>query len=650
MNDPFGKVREASGRGGEVLGAPDFLDRDKQLELALEQIAALHKEVARLLRVASTAVHESREAVAAATQVAHGVARTGPAKADRRSSARKRRKDGTLSFVRYLRTRAWIEFRSSRAARTEAFKALEALERRVDRPDPTSPFAGDMPIREFLRTADYDRGHVLARALLPNHGRNPRFLQLLQKVETARGSVSVVLAVARALNGSSRPTRAAVRRIEGRLREISGWYPRLPGQVDPVDPVDESTVLHLVKESRPYLSNGFTSRSHRNFIAELGAGLRPIVLTEPGFPRCVGAEEVSPTELVDGIEHRRIDSPAFTAEMPFDTYLQVFAQEALRVVQEVRPAVLHASSGRRGYETALVALALAEKTGLPFVYEVRSFFESLWTADTQWEEKGETFLRRTAVEQMCLDRADVVLTLGDAMRDELVRRGADPAKIRLIPNGVDLGAFPRGQEHAGLATELGIGDRPTFGYVSNLDHPRESQETLVRTAAELTKRGLDVRCVLVGGGARTGIVERLARELGVRDRVVLTGPVDHTEIARYYALIDVFVVPRIDERAARFVTPLKPFEAMALARPLVVSDLPALREIAEPPSRGLTFAPGDHVALADVIAGLFADPKRAAEIGEAGYRWVRQERQWTMNGKRYADAFTAARERHQRAR
>ena len=242
-----------------------------------------------------------------------------------------------------------------------------------------------------------------------------------------------------------------------------------------------------------------------------------------------------------------------------------------------------------------------------------------------------------------MHRADLVLTLSHSMRDELVKRGADPAKIRIVPNGVDLTDFKRMPRPTDLADFLGIGNVPTFGYVSNLDHHRESQETLVRATAELADRGRDVRCVLVGGGPRLKLMRTLAAKLGVTDKVVLTGPVNHANVAAYYALIDLFVVPRIDERAARFVTPLKPFEAMALAKPIIVSDLPALREVAAPPTRGLTFPPGDHVALADRLEELLDAPERAAALGQAGLDWVTNERQWSMNGARYVDAFAAAR-------
>lgn len=638
MTDPFEAVREAAARGDEVDGAPDFLPVADQLRIALRHLDTLHGELGRAVSGAAASTEAAAEAIGAAAAIVAGRV-PGPGRRERLSSARRRRAGGTLSTAAYLRTVLWILTKSRRAARAQALEALRAGVTPV-----ASSWTGDRPIRDLMARGQHDDAYVLARALLAQHGSNPRFLSLFRQVQTKRGALTSVLATTRRIDRLTRTSPVAVRKLEGRVRELSGWYPRLPGPCVPVEPRDDRTVLHLVKESRPYLSSGFTSRSHRNFLAEAAAGLRPVVVTELGFPRSVGVPDAERVRDVDGIEHRVLEVGAGTAdEMPADIWLQEFAQAAYQEVLEVRPSVIHVSSGRRGYETALVGLALQEKTGLPLVYEVRSFFEANWTGEQRWEATGETFLRRLAVEKMCMDRADAVITIGEAMRDELVERGADPARLHIVPNGVDPDDFTPTERPVGLATRLGIDGLPTFGYVSNMDHYRESQETLLRAARVLADRGREFRCVLVGGGARAEMLTALADELDVADRVVFTGPVDHLDIPDYYGLIDVFVVPRVDERAARYVTPLKPFEAMALAKPVVVSDLPALSEIVAPPQRGLTFEAGDAEHLADVVSRLWDDPAEAARLGSTGLEWVRTARTWAMNGPRYVDIFDRAR-------
>ena len=645
--DHFLAVRTAAGESGTIEGAPDYMPVRDQLEVALDQISELHAELTRVVsggEAAESAAAEMRAVLDACLVLEFDPTARRRERLERLSE---RRTAGQVGFIDYWRKRWWIRFRSEAVDAADLAGRVQALRERASRltvpSAPVSKLVGDLPIRGLMADGRYDEAHVMARALLRRHRGNKRFVRLVRDLEVKRGSLTAVLALSRRLEALDKVSRYSLRQVEGRVRELSGWFPRVPGPFARFDAVDDRTVLHLVKESRPYLSNGFTSRSHRNFLAEVAAGLRPVVLTEPGFPRHNGIEAFAEVEIIDGIEHRRLDvGPDDARDVPCDMWLEQFAQRAYKQLLEVRPAVLHVSSGRRGYETALVALALKHKTGVPLVYEVRSFFEGLWTPESAHEETGEVFLRRLATEQMCMAAADMVLTLGTSMRDELIARGIPADKIRLVPNGVDVDSFsPRQRAHA-LAEQLGIGDAPTFGYVSNMDHHRESQDTLIHAVSSLRAAGSEARCVLVGGGPRLEELSALATSLGVSDRVVFTGPVDHTEITDYYSLIDIFVVPRIDERAARYVTPLKPFEAMALGKPVVASDLPALREIVDPPHRGHVFPPGDHAALARTLLSLFDDESERMRSGEAGLAWVQAERQWHMNGPRYREAFAEA--------
>jgi glycosyltransferase involved in cell wall biosynthesis len=178
-----------------------------------------------------------------------------------------------------------------------------------------------------------------------------------------------------------------------------------------------------------------------------------------------------------------------------------------------------------------------------------------------------------------------------------------------------------------------------IGYISNLDHPREGHETLIEATARLIEAGRDVACLIVGDGRRRQRLEALAASSGVADRVVFTGAVPHDEVPAMYALLDAFVVPRRDERAARLVTPLKPFEAMAMARPMIVADLPALTEIAPDGERSLTYPAEDAAALAAAVERLMDDTQLATRLGEAGRAWVIKERTWASNGPRWSSIY-----------
>ncbi|MEE2528798.1 glycosyltransferase family 4 protein [Pseudarthrobacter sp. J75] len=624
-----------SGDRMPVLSLNDWQDFSEEEihSAALAELERAHDELQRIARIHTELVEQIAAAVKSPSDVAK---ERDEAYARRIANAKDRHKAGKLGLLEYFRIRIWIATKSRKAdAPISPVASLAALDLRTL----TSEFLGYGPVKSNTAKSQYLRASIWALALEPSRRNDREFLDSCRKLAVAKGNISEVLDYTHKLEAlKTVKSHRAIRQVEGRLREISGWVPRIPGPVAPVNPVDPTTVLHLVKESRPYHSNGFTSRSHSNFRSELAAGLNPVVLTELGFPRSDGEVIFPEVETIDGIPHHRLDFGPNYVPAAIDQWLEDFAWAAYQKVKEIRPAVIHVGSGRRGYETALVGLALKNKTGLPLVYEVRSFFEGTWTGETAVEDKSEIFARRMAVEEMCMRKADHVLTIGEAMKAEIISRGIPADKVSVVPNGVDLEKFDPLVDVSDLRATYGINGF-TFGYVSNMDHHREAQETLIDVAKILKGRGRQFQCVLVGSGRRLGFLQEYAAKCGVSDSVIFTGSVDHNQVSGHYALIDAFVVPRIHERASKFVTPLKPYEAMAMRRPVIGSDLPALREILAPPTRGLIYEPGNLEKLADAIEFLAESPAECARLSETACAWLKATRQWSMNGPIYADVF-----------
>ena len=262
--------------------------------------------------------------------------------------------------------------------------------------------------------------------------------------------------------------------------------------------------------------------------------------------------------------HHRLCPGCATADLGPEAILERTAAAAVEIAERERPALIQAASGHRGYELALVALALRQHLRRPVVYEVRGFLEATWTADAELADAAELTRRRLATEARVMASVDGITTLSEAMRDELVARGAAPDRIAVMPNGIDPDAMVPGSRDPGLVARYRLTGRWVFGYVSNMDHPREGQEQLIDAAVRMVRAGRAVTCLLVGDGTRRAALEARARAAGVPEAVVFTGRVPHEEVAAHYALLDAFVVPRLPDRAARFVTPLKPYEAMAM--------------------------------------------------------------------------------------
>lgn len=529
---------------------------------------------------------------------------------------------------------------------------------RTSRPAPAGPTSGPLdtsghPLTQRLATLTgagrHDEALTVAAAELGRLERaaepDQSLLRQIQLSAVKAGETSLHLrALRRRLElfpGEPSLTRQ-LRTQEGRWRETdTSWLPTVRPDVlaalPPRTGRREATgrVLHLLKIGMPQRQSGYSMRSMYTLTGELRAGLRPVAVTALDFPRTVGVDDAPQVDEVGGVRYLHLLRDEIPAHEPWDAYLDAYATALAPVVAAEDPDLIHVHSGNRGYEAALVALAVGRALGLPVVYEVRGFFESLWTSDTAWAEQAEIYRRRHAQEARCMREAAAVVTLSESMREDIVARAVPADHVHVVPNGVDPTVFVPRERSAALSARLGLADRFVFGYVSNLDHYREGQELLIDAAVELRRRGVPATALIVGDGNRRGLLEAHAQEVGAGDSVHFTGRVPHDEVGDYYAQLDVFVIPRIDERAARLVTPLKPYEAMALTVPLVVSDLPALREITGDGERGETFVTGDAVALADVLQRLHDDPARRAALAARAREWVVTERDWARNGERY---------------
>jgi PEP-CTERM/exosortase A-associated glycosyltransferase len=411
-----------------------------------------------------------------------------------------------------------------------------------------------------------------------------------------------------------------------------GWRPRLERMAVPPTRTP-GRVLHLLTNSVPYRQAGYTVRTQSIGRCQQAVGLDPQMATRAGFPRSAGVRGAPESDVVDGVTYWRLSPDLELGTGPVDVAVRT-AEAARTLVERLRPAVLQPTSN---HLNALVALALRDRYRIPVVYEVRGFLEETWRSRIGEEVAESDRYRATReAETAAMREADAIVTLSETMRaDILGRGGVEAGRVVVVPNAVDIARFLPGPRDAALADRLGLGAEPVIGYISSLT-AYEGIQYLIGATAELRRRGRRVRCLLVGDGE-----ERLALEAAVRSAdladgsVVFTGRVPHDRIQDYYRLIDVFVVPRTNDRVSQLVTPLKPYEAMATERALVVSGVAALREIVVDGETGRVFTPEDPISLADVLEPLLDDPAERSRLGAAARRWVAANRTWDQNGQRY---------------
>jgi glycosyltransferase involved in cell wall biosynthesis len=475
--------------------------------------------------------------------------------------------------------------------------------------------------------------------------RSPLLEIVRARLDYDAGRYSAALGHAERAHPSGGEARRLRELAAARLRVLDPtWQPSLAGQGRRLAHLrghaTRGRIAHLLFASLPYHESGYCVRSQFVAHCQRAAGLDPRFITRAGFPRSIGVAGAPSQEVVDGVRYYHL-APDFEAAGRQDRIIEATIRAAVPLLARLRPAAIQPASN---HVQAQIAMALAGPLGIPVVYEVRGFWEETW-ASHPWHDSSEAvttdhYRLTRETETRAMLAADAVVTLSETMKAAIVERGRRTEDIVVVPNAVDGDQFtPRPRDEA-LAASLGIEPgEPVVGYVSTFN-PYEGIQYLIEAAARLRERGRRVRVLLVGDGIYRDELLATAARLGLDDgTVIMPGRVPHAEVPRYVSILDVFVVPRTADRVSQLVTPLKPFEAMAMARPVVVSDLPAMREIVEPDVTGLMFRAEDPDDLANVLAGLLDDAGLRSRLGGQARELVLANRTWAANGRRYRELY-----------
>lgn len=417
------------------------------------------------------------------------------------------------------------------------------------------------------------------------------------------------------------------------IRGAQRLYDSLPVIPDKAIPegyvADRRRILYVASSSRPYHTTGYTTRTHHLLESLKAQGWSVYCVTRPGYPADRPDSrnlDASVLNIIDGVPYERLPG-AHRREVTYDQYLLQAADVLEQTARRLRPAVIHAASN---YEAALPALIAARRLGLPFCYEVRGLWEyTAASKKTGWEQT-ERFALDRMLETHAARHADKVFTLTRALATELVRRGVPEDRIELLPNAVNLEFFKPLEPARALAKELGFGPE-TFvcGYVGSVVK-YEGLDDLIAAMPALLERVPDSRLLVVGDGDELANLREQAERLGVAARVIFTGRVAHAEVTRYFSLVDAIALPRKPYTVCKLVSPLKPFEAMAMRVPLVVSDVDALGEIFEQGETALLHKAGDAVSLADALIRLAESPALRQRLSDNAFLQVSKHSQWSQ--------------------
>ena len=295
------------------------------------------------------------------------------------------------------------------------------------------------------------------------------------------------------------------------------------------------------------------------------------------------------------------------------------------VVDEVKPNFLHAHSPCLN---GIAALRVGRRNKIPVLYEMRASWEDAAVDHGSTTEGSVRYRLSRGLESWVLKRADAITTICEGLGGDILARGIPPERVTVIPNGVNLEEFPViDQGDAALKTKLGLDDRFVLGFVGSF-YSYEGLDILIEALPRILEVHPQVQVLLVGGGTQELALKKQIAALGLGDNVTLVGRVPHSEVARYYSVIDLLVYPRKSMRLTETVTPLKPLEAMAQQRLFIASDVGGHRELVRDGETGFLFKPDDPAELSGALDRVLAAESRWPIIQAQGRRFVEKERSW----------------------
>lgn len=186
-------------------------------------------------------------------------------------------------------------------------------------------------------------------------------------------------------------------------------------------------------------------------------------------------------------------------------------------------------------------------------------------------------------------------------------RGVDPARLRVIPNGIDFDFWSTAP-----SPRLAIADRPANVLAVGRLLPVKGHDVLLRAFAGVLRRVPRARLVIIGDGPSLPDLQRLAQELELGDAVELAGELDAPEVRKHLAKARAFALPSRSEGL-----PLVLLEAMAAGVPVVATQVGGVPDVVSS-GTALIVPPEDPEALAEALCSLLLDPQLASTLSERG--------------------------------
>lgn len=338
------------------------------------------------------------------------------------------------------------------------------------------------------------------------------------------------------------------------------------------------------------------------------------------------------TEIINGIRiHRyKLSQKLFDLLSPLalsvPIYNHVLSHYLKQFLSEYRPDVIHAHD-----MVALEPVIKASKKSTPIVLDLHENRPEIMKTYTHINSGLGKFLVNTdkweKKQKEVVSIADkLIVVTEEAKIDILHHQNIDEQNIYVVPNTVSVESFLE------YPIDKMIIERYKSSFVVlylGSTGLRRGTDTAIRSIAILKNKIKNIKLVLVGKSRDDGKLIALARDLNVIENVDFEGWQNVKLFPSYIRASDVCISPLVRNRHHDTTYPNKLFQYMSLAKPVIVSDCTAQRNVVEKEQCGLIHAAGDAEELARQIEKLYNDKELSNKFGEKGKKAIFTQYNWT---------------------
>jgi glycosyltransferase involved in cell wall biosynthesis len=271
----------------------------------------------------------------------------------------------------------------------------------------------------------------------------------------------------------------------------------------------------------------------------------------------------------------------------------------VKIIKDIKPHILHL----HGFGASTFGRIASVLTGLPNIVHEHLIFEKNPVCQSLPDHVLSRFTTKA-------------IAISAPVRQYMIEhRSIEAKKIETFFYGLPLEEFQPPDKHVlhELRSELGISsDEQVVCTIARLD-TQKGQIYLLNAAVSILEELPKTRFLIVGDGPDRNMLEKVAKKLGILNRVIFTGY--RTDVVDLIGLSDIFVIPSLREGG-----PLTMFEAMSLRKPVVGTPVGMMPEIIEDGRTGFIVPCCDEFALAKKILLLLKNPELANTIGENGWQ------------------------------